>query len=44
MDYEQKYKEALERAKEFHEKELYAECNVNLVEYIFPELKQRVIR
>lgn len=40
MDYEQKYKEALERAKQFHNKELYAECNGNLVEYIFPELKE----
>lgn len=40
MDYEKKYKEALDRARQFITKELYAECNGNLVEYIFPELKE----
>jgi len=40
MDYEKKYNEALERAKKFHKKELYAESNGNLVEYIFPELAE----
>lgn len=40
MDYEKAYKEALEKAKQFHNKELYAECNGNLVEYIFPELAE----
>ena len=32
------YDKALEKAKQFHNGELFAECNGNLVEYIFPEL------
>lgn len=37
-DYKQKYEEALERAKKYYNRELYAECNGSLVEDIFPEL------
>jgi len=36
----QRYDEALEKAKQFHDGDLFAECNGNLVEYIFPELKE----
>ena len=39
MDYEKKYKEALERAKQFSEKP-YLEDSKGIVEYIFPELKE----
>ena len=39
MDYEKKYKEALERAKKFSEKP-YLEDSKGIVEYIFPELKE----
>ena len=39
MDYEEKYKEALERAKQFSEKP-YLEDSKGIVEYIFPELKE----
>ena len=39
MDYEKKYKEALERAKQFSEKP-YLEDSAGIVEYIFPELKE----
>ena len=38
MNYEQKYKEALERAKQFSENPLLEDSG-NVVEYIFPELK-----
>ena len=34
------YDEAFKKAKQFHDKDLFAECNGNLVEYIFPELKE----
>lgn len=34
------YDEALKKAKQFHDKDLFAECNGNLVEYIFPELAE----
>lgn len=37
MDYEEKYKAALERAKQFSEKP-YLEDSAGIVEYIFPEL------
>ena len=40
MDYKKKYEEALERAKKYYNRELYAECNGSLVEDIFPELKE----
>jgi len=36
-----RYDEALEKAKQFHDRDLFAECNGNLVEYIFLELKER---
>ena len=39
MDYEEKYKAALERAKQFSEKP-YLEDSAGIVEYIFPELKE----
>ena len=39
MDYEKKYKEALERARQFSEKPLM-EYSSNIVEYIFPELAE----
>ena len=39
MDYEKKYKEALERAKQFSEKP-YLEDSKGIVEYIFPELAE----
>ena len=39
MDYEKKYKEALERAKQFSEKP-YLEDSAGIVGYIFPELKE----
>ena len=39
MNYEKKYKEALERAKQFSEKP-YLEDSAGIVEYIFPELKE----
>lgn len=39
MDYEQKYREALSRAKQFSEKS-YLEDSKGIVEYIFPELKE----
>ena len=39
MDYEKKYKEALERAKQFREKP-YLEDSKGIVDYIFPELKE----
>ena len=39
MDYEKKYKEALERAKQFSEKP-YLEDSKGIVDYIFPELKE----
>lgn len=38
MDYEKKYKEALERARQFFEKP-YLEDSAGIVGYIFPELK-----
>ena len=37
MDYEQKYKEALERAKVYHSGGSI--CDIHLTEVIFPELK-----
>ena len=37
MNYEQKYKEALERARQFSEHPLQEDSS-NIVEYIFPEL------
>ena len=39
MDYEKKYKEALERARQFSEKP-YLEDSKGIVDYIFPELKE----
>ena len=39
MDYEKKYKEALERAKQFSETP-YLEDSKGIVEYIFPELQE----
>ena len=39
MDYEKKYKEALERAKQFSETP-YLEDSKGIVEYIFPELAE----
>ena len=39
MDYEKKYKEAIERAKQFSEKP-YLEDSKGIVEYIFPELQE----
>lgn len=39
-DYKKKYEDALERAKKYYNRELYAECNGSLVEDIFPELKE----
>ena len=39
MDYEKKYKEALERARQFSEHPLQ-ENSDSIVEYIFPELKE----
>ena len=39
MDYEKKYKEALERAKQFSDNP-YLEDSGNVVEYIFPELEE----
>ena len=39
MDYEKKYKEALERARQFSEYPLQEDSD-NIVEYIFPELKE----
>ena len=39
MNYEKKYKEALERAKQFSEKP-YLEDSKGIVEYIFPELQE----
>lgn len=39
MDYERKYKLALERARQFIEHPLQ-EDSANIVEYIFPELKE----
>lgn len=39
MNYEQRYKEALERARQFSEHPL-CEDSSNIVEYIFPELKE----
>ena len=39
MNYEKKYKEALERTKQFSEKP-YLEDSAGIVEYIFPELKE----
>ena len=39
MDYEKAYKEALERARQFSEHPLQ-EDSANIVEYIFPELKE----
>ena len=39
MDYEQKYREALERARQFSEHPLQ-EDSANIVEYLFPELKE----
>lgn len=39
MDYEKKYNEALERAKQFSEHPLQ-EDSANIVEYIFPELAE----
>ena len=38
MDYEEKYKEALERAKEVWEQGMMPES----IEYIFPELKESI--
>lgn len=39
MNYEQKYKEALEKARQFSERPL-EEDSSSIVEYIFPELKE----
>ena len=39
VNYEQKYKKALERAKQFSENPLLEDSG-NVVEYIFPELKE----
>lgn len=39
MDYEKKYKEALERARQFSEHPLQEDSS-NIVEYIFPELRE----
>ena len=39
MNYEKKYKEAFERAKQFSEKP-YLEDSKGIVEYIFPELQE----
>ena len=39
MDYEKKYKEALERARQFSEHPLQEDSD-SIVEYIFPELKE----
>lgn len=39
MNYEQKYKEALEKARQFSERPL-EEDSSTIVEYIFPELKE----
>ena len=39
MNYEQKYKEALERARQFSERPL-EEDSSSIVEYIFPELNE----
>lgn len=39
-DYKEKYEKALERAKKYYNRELYAECNGSLVEDIFPELRE----
>ena len=39
MDYEKKYQEALERARQFSEHPLQEDSS-NIVEYIFPELKE----
>lgn len=39
MDYEKKYKEALERARQFSEHPLQEDSS-NIVEYIFPELQE----
>ena len=39
MDYEKKYKEAMERARQFFEKP-YLEDSAGIVGYIFPELKE----
>ena len=43
MNYEQKYKEALERARQFSERPL-EEDSSSIVEYIFPELESERIR
>ena len=39
MNYEKKYKEALERARQFSEHPLQEDSS-NIVEYIFPELRE----
>lgn len=39
MNYEQKYKEALEKARQFSEHPLQEDSS-SIVEYIFPELKE----
>jgi len=42
MNYEQKYKEALERAKKMYTEDIgkYQSLREQCVEYIFPELKE----
>ena len=43
IDYKEKYEHALERARQFSEKP-YLEDSAGIVEYIFPELKEKRIR
>lgn len=42
MNYEKKYKEALERARDFKNGEIHRACEVgeNIMDYIFPELAE----